>query len=247
MVDKLTFISTTPHLSKIEECQPKPSSRFTPNWWKNTDTNTTSVFQDGIDFGNVKNCPSFADYFSQGYCIPMWEDSVISFNKQTQQWFWRAANKGKWEYHTPEQFVNIAEPVILNKRGYAVFKAVSPWQVFTPVGYSVLAMPMFYQFNTDFTALPGVLHSDVRHSLNIQILFHSDKETVYIKKGTPLVQYMPFRRNDVLDMEYRDASKEDLDNIELSDLQYDTSLSAAREYIKQRKEVDKKISGLDED
>jgi hypothetical protein len=89
--------------------------------------------------------------------------------------------------------------------------------------------------------MPGILHSDARHSLNIQILFHSDKEIVHIKKGTPLVQYMPFRRNDVLAMEYRDASEKDLETIELSNLKYDTTFSAPKEYLKQKKEIDKKI------
>lgn len=245
--DKVVFISNLPHLIDIEECRPKPVSKFVPDWWKSTQIDKTVFQPDMIDFGNVKNCPSFSDYFSQGYCIPMWEDTVISFNRQTQDWFWKVPNKSSWEYHTSDQFVDIAQPAVRNKNGYAVFKAISPWEVVTPPGYSVLALPMFYHFNKDFTVLPGIIHSDVRHRLNIQVLLHSDKEQIFIDRGTPLVQYIPFKRSDVLPMEYRTATKEDLNMLDASDLRYATTFSPVREYIKQRKESDKKLVESNED
>lgn len=239
---KITFVSNVPHLSSIESCVPRSMRKTIPDWWKKESTEpTTFLSEKEIDFGNIKNCPSFPDYFSQGYVVPMWADTVIDFDQSTGNWFWKTSHKDfVLDFHQPTQFVDFAAPIVNGKSGYAVFKAMSPWSIIVPPGYSVLQLPMFYNFNKDFSVLPGIIASDVEHTLNIQILLHSDKRQIVIERGTPLAQYIPFKRNDVLPMEYRDATEEDKKEIALSELQYRTTLFQAKEYIKRKKESDKK-------
>jgi hypothetical protein len=240
---KIQFISSIPHLSKIEECSPKVMPKSIPDWWKKTSIGEHSIEEDGVDFGNVKNCPSFPDYFSQGYYIPMWADTIINFDKKTGDWFWKTSSTDfKWEFHDSSQFIDFASPLVNGKSGYAVFKGLSPWSMITPQGYSVLQLPMFYNFNEDFTVLPGIFASDVEHTLNIQVLIHSDKKEIVIERGTPLAHYIPFKRDNVLPMEYRDATEEDKEKIETSKLYYKTKFFHGKEYLRRKKEKEEEQS-----
>lgn len=244
---KITFVSRVPYLSKVEECAPQPMTKSIPDWWKNVDVAQQVITRDERMFGNVKNCPSFSDYFSQGYVVTMWADTVIDFDKNTGEWFWKSPSEEfGWEHHPNWQFVDIAKPKVNSQSGYVVFKAVSPWSIITPPGYSVLQLPMFYNFNQDFTVMPGVLASDVEHTLNIQVLFHSDKKQLIIERGTPLAQFIPFKRNDRLPMEYRDATEKDLEKIETVNMHYRTKLFQSKEYRKRKKEADENISKLEQ-
>jgi hypothetical protein len=241
--NSIQFVSRVPYLSQIDECVPKPMNKAIPHWWKDTEYNNNHITTDMNDFGNVKHCPSFSDYFSTGYYLPMWADSIISYNRKTEMWSWKTSDKSfVWDYHPTKQFVDIAHPTVYAVEGYAVFKAVSPWSVFTPKGYSLLQFPLFYNFNKDFTVLPGVIATDARHTLNIQILIHSDKEEIFIERGTPLAQYIPVKRNDALSLKYRDANKKDLQKIDSSDMRYHTKFSHRGEYSKIRKQIDKEVS-----
>jgi len=243
---KISFISEFPHLLDIEECAPKSMVKSIPDWWKNQPTPQINFHKEEINFGTVKNCPSFPDYFSQGYVIRMWVDTVIDFNKSTGEWFWKTAHKDfKVEFHDSAQFVNFAAPIVNNNPGYAVFKLISPWSIITPDGYSVLQLPMFYNFNEDFTILPGVIASDVEHSLNLQILIHSNKSQIVIERGTPLAQYIPFKRSNTLPMEYREATEEDTNKLTASNLHYETKFYKGKEYLKRKRETDKKIAELE--
>jgi hypothetical protein len=52
---------------------------------------------------------------------------------------------------------------------------------------------MTYEYNEYFDVLPGIIHSDVYHTINQQICLKKEGEFI-IKKGTPLAMYVPFKR-----------------------------------------------------
>ena len=55
--------------------------------------------------GNMKNCPSFSDYFTKGYIVPMWTDSYLYFNSETNDWKWTTSDdKFSWQYHSNHQY-----------------------------------------------------------------------------------------------------------------------------------------------
>jgi hypothetical protein len=53
---------------------------------------------------------------------------------------------------------------------------------------------MFYHFEKDFSVLPGIIHTDIHHEINQQVLYHGEGREVFIPRGTPLAQYIPFKR-----------------------------------------------------
>jgi hypothetical protein len=233
MKPKIEFISMADGLESIEECRPKPAKNFIPQWFKDIPPGLPNT---------VKHCPSFPDYFSTGYVLPMWTDIRIGFKKETQEWSWNAPSDfSTVEAHTPNQFINYVKPSFLGIDAELVFKFNCPWRIITPKGWSVLQLPLFYNFNKEFSVLPGVIDTDIHHEINQQVLYHGSKEEVEIKRGTPLALYIPFKREDVyLDADVRFANQEDMKKINKQLLNFNT-LFRPGIYRKIQRERDKNV------
>ena len=190
----IEFYTSIEALTKIEEVQPQPASKFVPQWWKQMPK------QDPFPaIQTVKVCPSFPDYFSQGFVVPMWADVMLKYDKHTSEWNWIAGlpsptNPFSIETHLNAQFIDYIKPSIQGVEGNFIFKFNSPWSLKTPKGYSVLQLPMFYHFNKEFSVLPGVIHTDFHTTINQQVVYHGTENEIFIKRGTPLVHYIPFER-----------------------------------------------------
>lgn len=66
----------------------------------------------------------------------------------------------------------------------------------------MLQLPLTYHFDNQFSIMPGVIDTDMYYELNQQVLYFGDSEDVVIPRGTPLVLYVPFKRES-LDLEIR--------------------------------------------
>ncbi len=206
---KIKFVSIVPGLSSIDECLPKPANKFLPSWWTKTHTVKSSTSLNSQVIGNVKTCPALPDYFSQGYIVPMWADTIIKYDSKSQIYSWRTSDESfSWQAHTNEQMLQNVPVSFLKEKAYFIFKAICPWRIITPKGYSVYQFPLIYHFNNDITVLPGVIDTDVHHEINQQVLLLKDNKEVFIKRGTPIAQYIPFKRENSI-FEIRDASLQD--------------------------------------
>ena len=177
-MSNIEFISMMPGLQEIQQCKPKPSKQFVPQWFKDTPNMLDqSHMLDGpgsaqigsINFPSsftVKICPSFPDFFSQGYVLPMWCDTELGFNDKTQEFLWKTSNESfAWSIHTNNQFLKWADASLHGDKAKFVFKAECPWRIITPKGWSVLQLPMFYHYNKNFSVLPGIIDTDIHLSL----------------------------------------------------------------------------------
>jgi hypothetical protein len=199
--DKIQFISTVKGLESIEECLPRPAKNFIPQWFKNIPSTIPA---------SVKVCPSFPDYFSQGYIIPMWCDVKLTYKKETDIWNWQSSSTiFDWENHSQEQFIDHTTPNLSGVDGQFVFKAICPWRIITPPGWSVLQLPLFYHFNKEWSVLPGVIDTDIYSEINQQVLYHGNDKEIEIKQGDPFVLYIPFKRSNKLDYEVRYKNSDD--------------------------------------
>ena len=199
--DKIQFISMYEGLESIEECLPRPAKHFTPQWFKDI----PSQVPDAV---TVKNCPSFPDYFSQGYIVPMWTDVKISVVEQVPK-FELSARRFLFDSHGNKQMIDYKKPSFNGVEGQFIFKAICPWRIVTPPGWSVLQLPLFYHFNQEWSVLPGVVDTDIHSEINQQILYHGDGKEVTIKCGDPFVLYIPFKRSDKLKHEVRYQTPEE--------------------------------------
>jgi len=234
--NKISFVSTVSGLSSIEECLPRPAINFMPEWWKKAPMVRSSFGLNGIEAGNFKNCPALKDYFAEGYIIPMWTDLILYYNSDTLEWAYRISDeKFKISTHSNDQYINSVSHTMLGQNTYFIFKFESPWKIFTPDGYSTYQLPAFYHFNNDFSAAPGVRDTDKYHQLNLQILIHSDKKEIFIPRGTPIAQLIPFKRES-LNLDVRDADYEDMKRINANELNFSTKFPGSKLYYKMKEE-----------
>jgi hypothetical protein len=203
-MSKITFISTVPGLESIEECLPKPAKHFIPKWFKDMPAT-------GLNLSTVKVCPSFPDYFSLGYIVPMWTDTKLSHKPGTTDWFWEtAAPDFSWNMHGRGQLIDHTQVRFNGSESEFVFKAECPWRMITPKGWSVLQLPLFYHFNKEYSVLPGVIDTDIHHEINQQVLYHGNGEPVQINRGDPFVLYVPFKRDNKLNLNIRYQTEKDI-------------------------------------
>ncbi len=197
--DKIQFISTVEGLETIEECLPRPAKHFIPKWFKDIPLDKAM---------SVRVCPSFPDFFSQGYIVPMWSD--VKLTSDGDAWNWRTPNtKFAWDIHENHQFLDYVDAKFNGNDSQFVFKALCPWRIITPPGWSVLQLPLFYHFNQEWSVLPGVIDTDIHTEINQQVLYHGDGKEVTIKCGDPFVLYIPFKRSDKLKHEVRYQTPEE--------------------------------------
>ena len=197
--NKIEFVSTYEGLENIDHLIPKPAKNFIPKWFKDIPNSTQNT---------VKICPSFPDYFSQGYIVPMWSDVKMKLIEKVPK-FELSATRFSFDIHPNEQMLDYSKATFNGVDGQFVFKANCPWRIITPPGWSVLQLPLFYHFNQEWSVLPGVIDTDIHSEINQQILYHGNGKEVTINCGDPFVLYVPFKRSDKLNHEVRYQTKEE--------------------------------------
>lgn len=188
---EIKFITKEPKVAAM--FPPVPAIHLAPDWWKKS-----TVYMPERRFPNlrlrhdltIKGCPGIGDYLGLGYVIPMWADLLI---KATDEGFaWELSDKTEVGRFVPRQWE------LFPRHGgheYAL-KIEMPWRLHTPRGWSVLALPPWYQRETRWSVLPGVVDSDRLATINFIALWHGPKEQPeLIRAGTPLVHVVPFRRS----------------------------------------------------
>lgn len=226
----IQFVSTMNGLNEIEDCLPRPSNKFIPDWWKSVPSNIERT---------VRNCPSFPDFFSLGYILPMWMDSKISYNPVNTEW--NAISSPvfpQWDFHPDIQMRDYSDIKFNGKKPTAIFKAVCPWRVITPPGWSVLQLPLTYHDKQDFAVLPGIIDTDIHHEINQQVMYFGYNEMLFIPQGEPLAMYIPFKRQSINHV-VRYQTKKDIDKFNLSWLKVSSKFTGG--YRKKQRYRDTKI------
>lgn len=246
-MSKIEFISTVPGLEDIAECRPKPAKQFMPQWFKDIPNHLPNELKpvpgavSGSGVSTVKVCPSFPDYFSLGYILPMWCDSKLFFKKDTGEWNWQtSADLFSWDIHGRGQFVQWVTPSLQGQESHFVFKTACPWRIITPKGWSVLQLPLYYHFNKQWSVMPGVIDTDIHNEINQQVLYHGDSEEFQINRGDPFVLYIPFERKSKLDLEIRAQNEKDIKLFRKKDVDISSKFPPNGLYRKWQRERDKK-------
>ena len=166
-----------------------PAREYIPDWWKKVER----MIDSRVDSkGTVRNCPSFPEYITQGFVVPLWCDLHITI--EHNKWKWKTPHKQfSFTNHHDQQFRDWL-PQHIKDNTSMVVKPACPWRVKTPPGWSVWQLPMYYHYNPLFETLPGIIWSDIHHEINQQMLFKQYGE-FKIPRGTPLAMYVPYERN----------------------------------------------------
>lgn len=195
---KVEFWSVVPGMELVEP--PVPSNKCIPDWFKKIPRN---LDQYSGRSETVKKCPALVDFFKEGYILKMWVDLELTVNEDST-YYWKAAeNRWQFENQGQDQFINYLPD---SDQYSMILKAICPWRVRTSPGWAIMQLPLFYHYNPDFTALPGIIWSDIHHDISQHLAFYKYGKFV-IPRGTPLCMLFPFKR-DAVDYEVGHMTQE---------------------------------------
>ena len=206
---------------KFKEDYPTPIKLNIPDWFKKLNHNVGSQ--------TVKGCMPFLDTLTTGYLLKVPQDYSFIHNLKKEDgsgdiiWHPNEADDSLLHtksinltgntpnMHPPHQLGE--SPYVEKNKKLPFLKILNPWIIKTPPGYSCLFVPPLNNTDDRFSIIPGIVDTDsFKNEINFPIVINGDKypylETT-IKKGTPYVQIIPFKR-DSWNMEIKSASTDDI-------------------------------------
>jgi len=180
---------------------PSPATKFLPNWYKKTPAVIDN--DSGLKFGNanttVKKCMPIFDLMTAGYIISAPCDIFIdATNPERLTWSipqTLASFKGDmFATHAREQYSEM--PIDYSRYHKDLLRIFPLWVVGTQSGYSTMFMQPAYADKTPLLAMQAIVDTDTFISDGyFSFLVEKDFKGV-IKQGSPLIQLIPFKRND---------------------------------------------------
>lgn len=178
-----------PNDNRIMGIPPYLTEKKLPSWWKDLPHHPFSL----------RRCQGTYDYSTAGFIIPLWCDVTIRPDSTGKNFEFKTSDFND-QYQFPVEGFNreMAEgcPITKNnKMQTGQFpKLVTPWRYRTPKGVSLIALPMLYEPNENYTIVPGIVHTDFYNQINVVINVLTDKEFT-IPAGTPIQHMIPYHRH----------------------------------------------------
>lgn len=209
---KIVFSHDPKWTSYLEDVYPVPAKLNIPEWFKN--------LKDSHKFRTVKSCIPFLDSLTAGYILKVPQDLYINHNAinpttnkkdsaiktavehdyaHLNYVFNINLNGRDPQTHPKEQLGNEC-PFNKKNKNLPFHKILNPFKITTPPGYSTLFVSPLNNGDDRFEIISGIVDTDsFPGEINFPIIINGDKyptlETI-IKRGTPYVQCIPFKRDD---------------------------------------------------
>lgn len=197
---KIKFICGDRHV--LKHYPPVPASKARPDWYNKM---PGWVAQPHTSPPSIKKCMPVLDHMTAGYIIynPVEQEIETGLRKDNDQdvLTFKRMYPQAWTKQDPQQgHLHDQCPVHVNnneRRDYITFSV--PWRIKTPPGYSCLIQQPFYNFEKRFTIFPGIVDTDTMDIPWSDWPGHANTvpgEKITIAPGTPLVQVIPFKRDE---------------------------------------------------
>ena len=211
MFDKEIEFSAHEDYFALKEDYPIPAKLNIPEWYKKLEHTILKK--------TIKGCMPFLDTLTSGYILKMSQDFHIRHNVDSEN---EKGEKFKDSFQTfgmhDQQQVLYAKSINLNSginnhplqqfegapfveknKNLPIYKILNPWKIKTPKGYSCLFVPPLNNSDDRFSIIPGIVDTDTfSMEINFPTVINGDKYPVLettVKKGTPYVQVIPFKRD----------------------------------------------------
>ena len=190
LVNKIIFCATDKDLAKDVWPHPTPAGHFVPEEYKKMPRFTdNSKLQ-----STVKTCIPFLDAMTCGYIIPFDQDYLVQYLENDFNVVPANRKEDEHQFHQPHQ-----TPASWKQRKdvYGISgKFMNKWLIKTPPGYSCYFMHPVNRGLDRWEIIAGVVDTDSYISeINFPYIMKKSSDTEFlIKKGTPLVQIFPFKR-----------------------------------------------------
>lgn len=191
MAKKIKFIYVSEYAWEVVE-KASPSKNFIPEWHKKMKSyheNKIKVINRESN-ATPKKCVPMLDAIACGYIVPLWSDVLFEEIEQGVSISWRVSEDVFQTHGQSSEMVPAPE-------GYYkdAFKYISNMTIETPPGYSILVIPPAGHYDSPFLPITAVIDSD-RPTIDLAFPLWIKRGTNgIIEKGTPVVQIIPFKRD----------------------------------------------------
>lgn len=205
MTQKINFIARD-KFGYNTQIRPYPASEKLPEWYKeyppyevgprNPDGKKI-IIENGVSNASYRKCMPMLDALTSGYLIDLFADIIVSKSGDQIRIDWRTS-KGVMDNFAIFERHGESSKAVEPPPGYTnnVFKYLNTWIPRTPAGYSCLITEPFGFKNGPFKAIPAVVDTDKSSiDLSFPMWLKKDFEGV-VEKGTPMIQIIPFKRDD---------------------------------------------------
>jgi len=210
MPKKIKFVWEN-HRVKNVHIPPQSAKNSIPEWFKKIPADNFENNRFGRDTGTVKKCLPFLDAMTMGYTYNLPFDLSVSTVDGKKFLQWQVSGEESFVIsEEPYRIDGLKPPLGFTKE---VFRLGPFGPLETPAGYSTIFMHPMNRYDLPFLVLSGVVDTDKLHQSSTVALYLKDDFTGIIAKGTPLVQILPFKRDnwssELVDP-YSDSLKEKL-------------------------------------
>ena len=178
--------------------RPIPAAASIPEWYKKMPLTVDGEKKKNIyQNATVKACAPFMDSITSGYLLSLPCDIEVSINETGGLDFdWMTDIPGLVTSHSPEQVPGVS---FLSSSHGGALKWKAGWKVETPKGYSTMFVHPLNRSDLPFYTFSGIVETD-RYSVATEFPFIFNNEAIQeypfvIEKGTPIVQVIPFKRD----------------------------------------------------
>lgn len=184
--------------------KPVLAKSFMPDWWKKM--KVQSIHRN-LKTQTIRSCPAMHDWLTMGWYMISCVDIMIDVDESTypnKRFYakeiepqkgqkYASASHGSNQVHDYFTYLGADGPV------KDAFKLRAPWNIKVPQGYSIMHIDPFMFQNKHFATWQGIIDADGFNVNmdNAQIIFYpKTDEPFIIPKNTPLVQIIPFKRDE---------------------------------------------------
>lgn len=197
-MSKIEFIPKYRFLAEVFP-KPIPIQKHVPEWWKKQESYLNN--DNGVYNGNmlltVKKCQAVFDSMAAGYYLLCPMDMNIDATGDRVKF--EVANdvmefqKFLLAHHLKEQISEYPIPPYFHND---VLRIHPMWLAKTEEGYSSLFISPLHSDYSPIKAIPGLIDTDTYPSDGYLSFFVEKGFKGVIKQGTPMVQVIPFKRDD---------------------------------------------------
>ena len=183
---KITFCATNKAMVDIWP-HPKPASLFIPDEYKKLKRH----FKDNLHRPTLKTCIPFLDCLTMGYIIPFDQDYLVDPVETDFTIVPANREQSDFGFHNQAQLPKEWKKTTGENAG----KFHNKWLIKTPPGYSCLFVKPMNRIEERFEMISGVVDTDTYvNAINFPFILRKRDEQFLIKKGEPMIQVIPFKR-----------------------------------------------------
>lgn len=202
--DTIEFVCEKEDYGVIAE--PLPANKVLPDWYKMLEGKVDV----GVGKSTVKRCMPFLDALTMGWIIPLAAEFEFRYDEQAKEIEYSANfHRELISTHGPQQIGGDTNEMTQ----FPILKFHNYWAMKVPDGYSLLITAPFNRHEPRFKVFTGVVDGDNYFNfINAPFLWTGGEYHDVIKKGTPIIQVIPFKRNGIIgDGIIRSMTDEELD------------------------------------